>query len=112
MDGRISENILCQKRDEWFSRLQDFFDRKTVYPEGFRMMGSTAFSPINICEEPEAARKDPETINRYGSAVGQPPGKIAQYVWTKTESCAIMKPHGICFSDTEEPLCILGMPQG
>lgn len=54
MDNQINEVTLCKKRDEWFSKLQDFFDGKTTYPSGFRMLGSAAGAMVNICEEPEA----------------------------------------------------------
>lgn len=54
MDNRINEAALCEKRDEWFSKLQDFFDLKATYPRGFRLLGLTAGAPVNICEEPEA----------------------------------------------------------
>ena len=40
MDYSIDERTLCRARDEWFARLQDFFDGKTAYPGGFPMLGS------------------------------------------------------------------------
>ena len=54
MEYPMSEALLCQKRDEWFSRLQDFFDGREVYPQGFRMHGSAAWGAVDICTEPEA----------------------------------------------------------
>ena len=50
----VNEALLCQKRDEWFAKLQDFFDGKVSYPRGFRMFGSAAWVPVDICKEPEA----------------------------------------------------------
>ena len=54
MKSILNDVILSQKRDEWFSKLQDFFDGKTAYSRGFRMLGSAAGAAVNICEEPEA----------------------------------------------------------
>jgi hypothetical protein len=53
MNDRINEAALCRKRDEWFAKLQDFFDGKTADPRGFRMLGTTANVGINVCNDPE-----------------------------------------------------------
>ena len=53
MDNRINEAAFCRKRDEWFARMQDFFDGRITAPRGFRMLGTAANMGINVCNDPE-----------------------------------------------------------